>query len=143
MQPYCYETTGRNKATVITVVSVWIVLILAVHVLDAALWLAGIVALFTLPAIYDLLSARRSGLSLGPEGLGWFSGKREGKIAWSQISHIRLDTRLDLSVRTTVLLITGRKIRLPLEATPPAETFETVLTERGIKVERHHFSLMG
>lgn len=143
MQPYSYETTGRNRATLIVVTLVWIALALAVRLLDAALWLVGIVALFTLPAIYDLLSARRSGLSLGPEGLGWFSGKRDGTVMWNQISHIRLDTRLDLSVRATVHLITGRKIRLPLEATPPAETFEKVLTERGVKVERHHFSLMG
>lgn len=143
MTPYAYETTGRNRATVIAVVLVWAALALAVFVLDAALWLAGLVGLFTLPAIYDLISARRSGIALASSGLSWFSGRREGRITWDQISHIRLDTRLDLSVRTTVLLITGRKIRLPLEATPPADTFEGILTERGIKVERHHFSLMG
>lgn len=143
MTPYAYETTGRNRATVITVVLVWAALVLAILVLDAAPWLVGLVGLFTLPAIYDLVSARRSGLNLDSSGLSWFSGRREGNITWDQISHIRLDTRLDLSVRTTVLLITGRKIRLPLEVTPLADTFESILTERGIKVERHHFSLMG
>ncbi|WP_223428386.1 hypothetical protein [Tateyamaria pelophila] len=143
MEPYAFETTGRNRATLITVVLVWLALTLFILVLDAAFWLVVVIGLFTLPALYDLLSARKSGLAMSSTGLSWFSGKREGAISWDQISHIRLDTRLDLSVRTTVLLITGRKIRLPLEATPPPDAFEKILTDRGIKVERHHFSLMG
>ena len=143
MEPYTYETTGRNRATLITVVVIWCALFLAMRVLDAAPWLVAILGAFTLPALYDLITARRSGLSLSSDGLAWFSGKRQGSVTWDQISHIRLDTRLDLSVRTTAMLITGRKIRLPLEATPPADGFEKTLTDRGIKVERHHFSLMG
>ncbi|WP_299625439.1 hypothetical protein [uncultured Tateyamaria sp.] len=143
MKPYSFETTGRNRATLITLILVWGALILAVTQLEAAPWLMGVLGLFTLPALYDLISARRSGLRLGSDGLSFFSGRRKGTITWDQISHLRLDTRLDLSIRTTVVLITGRKIRLPLETTPPADLFETELTERGIKVERHHFSLMG
>ena len=143
MTPYSYETTGRNRATLITLVVVWAALGFAILMLDAAPWLIAVLGLFTLPAVYDLISARKSGLRLGSDGLSWFSGKREGSITWDQISHIRLDTRLDLSVRTTAMLITGRKVRLPLEATPPPDDFEKTLTERGIKVERHHFSLMG
>jgi hypothetical protein len=143
MTPYAYETTGRNRSTALTLGAVWAALLLAVFVLDAAPWLMGMFGLFTLPALYDLISARTSGLRLGSDGLSWFSGRRTGSITWDQISHLRLDTRLDLSVRTTVMLITGRKIRLPLEATPPADLFEQILTERDIKVERHHFSLMG
>lgn len=143
MTPYAYETTGRNRATLITLIVVWSALILAVTTLDAAPWLMGLLGLFTLPALYDLVSARKSGVNLGSDGFSWFSGRREGTITWDQISHIRLDTRLDMSVRTSAVLITGRKVRLPLEATPPADTFEAELTDRGIKVERHHFSLMG
>mmetsp|Transcript_23496 Transcript_23496/g.41423 ORF Transcript_23496/g.41423 Transcript_23496/m.41423 type:complete len:144 (+) Transcript_23496:1393-1824(+) len=143
MEPYAFETTGRNRATLITLLLVWAALILAVTQLDAALWLMGGLGLFTLPALYDLISGRRSGLRLGSEGFSWFSGRREGTITWDQISHIRLDTRLDMSVRTSAVLITGRKIRLPLDSTPPADQFEAELTDRGIKVERHHFSLMG
>ena len=143
MTPYTFETTGRNRATATALVGVWTALGLGIVMLDAAPWLMAVLGLFTLPALYDLISARTSGLRLGSEGLSWFSGKREGSITWDQISHIRLDTRLDLSVRTTIVLITGRKIRLPLEVTPPADGFEKTLTERGIKVERHHFSLMG
>lgn len=143
MLPYAYETNARNRATLITVVTVWVALTFALFMLDAAPWLMAVLGAFTLPALYDLITARKSGLNLTSDGLSWFSGKRAGAITWDQISHIRLDTRLDLSVRTTAMLITGRKIRLPLEATPPADTFEQILTDRGIKVERHHFSLMG
>ena len=128
MTPFTFETTGRNRATLITLVLVW-----------AAL---GAI-LFTLPALYDLISSRRSGLVIDAAGVSWFSGQRNGSVVWSQISHIRLDTRLDMSVRTSLVLITGRKIRLPLEATPPAATFEKLLTESGVKVERRHFSLTG
>ena len=143
MLPYTYETTGRNRATLTTVAAIWAALTLAVFMLEASLWLMAVLGAFTLPALYDLITARKSGLKLNSEALSWFSGKRAGTIAWTQISHIRLDTRLDLSVRTTAMLVTGRKVRLPLEVTPPADAFEQILTERGIKVERHHFSLMG
>jgi hypothetical protein len=143
MTPYAYETTGRNRATLITLLAVWAALALAVIFLDAALWLMVVLGLFTLPALYDLITARTSGLRLGSEGLSWYSGQREGTITWDKISHIRLDTRLDMSVRTSAVLVTGRKVRLPLETTPPADAFEKTLQERGIKVERHHFSLVG
>jgi len=143
MTPYAYETTGRNRATLVTLALIWVAIALAIWLLNAALWMMAILGAFTLPALYDLITARRSGLNLSSDGLTWFSGQRKGTITWDQISHIRLDTRLDLSVRTTAMLITGRKVRLPLEATPPADAFEKTLTDRGIKVERHHFSLMG
>ena len=143
MTPYAFETTGRNRATLITVVVVWAVLGLAILVLDAAPWLMGLVALATIPAVIDLVSGRASGVRLDADGLHWFSGRRTGEVAWPRISHIRLDTRLDFSIRASAVLTTGRKVRLPLEATPPSEDFEEALTSRGSKVVRHHFSLLG
>ena len=143
MTPYAFETTGRNRATLITVLVVWGVLALAVLWLDAAPWLMAVFALATVPALIDLVTGRRSGVRLDPAGLHWFSGRRTGDIAWPRIAHSRLDTRLDFSIRASAVLTTGRKVRLPLEATPPSEDFEEALTSRGIKVERHHFSLLG
>ena len=143
MTPFTFESTGRNRATLITLVLVWAALGAIWLLFDAAIWLVGIFGLFTLPALYDLISSRRSGLVMDAAGISWFSGQRNGSVVWSQISHIRLDTRLDMSVRTSLVLITGRKIRLPLETTPPAATFEKLLTESGVKVERRHFSLTG
>lgn len=143
MTPYAFQTTGRNRATLITVLLVWAALALAVLWLEAAPWLMAVFALATLPALIDLITGRVSGLRLDADGLHWFSGRRTGEVAWPRLSHIRLDTRLDFSIRASAVLTTGRKVRLPLEATPPSDQFEEVLTSRGIKVERHHFSLLG
>ncbi|WP_299687307.1 hypothetical protein [uncultured Tateyamaria sp.] len=143
MTPYAYQTSGRNRATLITVFAVWAILGLAILWLDAAPWLMGLFALATIPALIDLISGRASGLRLDVDGMHWFSGRRTGEVAWPRISHIRLDTRLDFSIRASAVLTSGRKVRLPLEATPPSDDFEEALTSRGIKVERHHFSLLG
>lgn len=143
MMPYAYETTGRNRATLITVSMVWVAVLVAIAVFDAALWLMALIVLFTAPALYDLISGRAAGVRVDGDGLHWFAGRRTGEIAWQRISHMRLDTRLDFSVRASAVLTSGRKVRLPLEATPPADVFEAELKDRGIKVERHHFSLLG
>ena len=143
MTPYSYETSGRNRKPLIALVIVWALIVMAVLIIAASLWLAGLIGLCTLPAVYDLIAGRRSGVSLSTEGLRWFAGKRTGEITWDKISHMRLDTRLDFSVRASAVLVSGRKVRLPLEATPKADTFEEELKARDIKVERHHFSLLG
>lgn len=143
MTPYSFETTGRNRKTLIALGVVWAAIAFAVFWLDASIWLMGLIALCTAPALFDLIAGRRSGVSLGTAGLSWFAGRRTGDIAWERISHMRLDTRLDFSVRASAVLTSGRKVRLPLESTPPPDIFEQELTARGIKVERHHFSLVG
>lgn len=63
--------------------------------------------------------------------------------ALSAIKTVRLDTRLDLSIKATLILHTGAKMRLPLDAVPPSAAFEEALKQRGILVERHHFRLVG
>ncbi|KIC48448.1 hypothetical protein [Tateyamaria sp. ANG-S1] len=143
MTPYRFETTGRNRRTLIALVVIWALILAAIALIDASPILMGLIALCTAPALYDLMSGRMSGLTLGTQGLAWFAGRRTGEIAWNKIDHIRLDTRLDFSVRASAMLTSGRKVRIPLEATPPADTFEQVLTERGVTVKRHHFSLLG
>lgn len=143
MTPYRYQTTGRNRRTLVALILVWALILAAIAVLDASVILMAMIALCTAPALYDLVSGRSAGLALTAEGLSWFAGRRTGEIAWTKIDHIRLDTRLDFSVRASAVLTSGRKVRVPLEATPPPDTFETALTDRGITVKRHHFSLLG
>ncbi|MEX0311684.1 MAG: hypothetical protein AB3N17_15720 [Tateyamaria sp.] len=143
MTPYRYETTGRNRRTLVALGGVWVLILAAIALFDASVVLMALIALCTAPALYDLVSGRASGLALSDEGLSWFAGRRSGEIAWSRIDHIRLDTRLDFSVRASAVLTSGRKVRVPLEATPPADQFEGVLRDRGIAVKRHHFSLVG
>lgn len=143
MTPFSYETSGRNRKTLVALALVWAAIVAALLLLDASRWLMGLIVLCTAPAVYDLVVGRRSGVALSPEGLIWFSGRLTGEITWDRISHIRLDTRLDFSVRTSAVLTTGRKVRLPLESIPRHEVFEEALKTHGIKVERHHFSLLG
>ena len=141
--PFRHENTGRNRATLIVVIAVWIAMGLAWQVLDASLILVSLAGFATLPALYDLASGRLSGVEIGSDALSWFSGSRKGEVALHALDHVRLDTRLDFSVRASAVLTNGRKLRLPLESIPPADAFEAALAARGIAVQRHHFSLLG
>ncbi len=141
--PYTYQTTGRNWPTALTVLGLWATMAAAVVWLDAALWIIWVLALFTLPALIDLATARTSKLELTDTAITWVSGRREGHIDLDRIDHIRLDTRLDMSVRASAVMPSGRKDRLPLDVVPPHRDFEAALTARGVTVKRHHFSLVG
>ena len=82
--------------------------------LTAAPWLIGGIALFTLPALWDLWRNPAAGIILSDENLEWFSGRLDGNVALAQIDRIRMDTRWDLSVRVTIMTRNGKSLRLPL-----------------------------
>ncbi|XDA99472.1 hypothetical protein AB1M95_06050 [Sulfitobacter sp. LCG007] len=126
-----------------SVLCVWLLLGWLTARFDAAPWLTGALALATLPACRDWLFDSTAALEIDRDRLSWVSGRLSGEIALAEISRVRLDTRLDLSVRMTVLDSEGRRIRLPLEATPPPAELEAQLRRRAIAVERHHFALTG
>lgn len=140
---FSFRKQGRNRAALYTVIAIWFVLLALVLLVEAAPWLMAGVGLFTLPALWELYKNPQSGLDFQPEALRWFTVRREGSIPWGEIDRVRLDTRLDFSVRATAVLHSGRKIRLPYECTPPHQLFEAALNARGIRTERHHFSLIG
>jgi hypothetical protein len=137
-----HHARGRSLRTGVTVAGIWLVLI--------ALWLGlaahpvviGFLALFTLPACWDLVTDPPSGLTLTADRLEWHSGKRHADVPLSEIDHVQMNTRLDFSVRVTLVLHTGAKIRLPFEATPPDQALENTLAQQGIKTRRTHFQLM-
>ncbi|AXI42877.1 hypothetical protein [Sulfitobacter sp. SK011] len=140
--PFVFDQQARSRKTLLIVVSIWVALVAAWIWLDAALWIVAFLAAFTLPAVSDLIRNPLSGLTLNNQTLSWFSGRRNGTLELSEIDHIRLDTRLDFSVRVTAVLTTGRKIRLPFESTPPHQAFQNALEARGVKTQRHHFQLL-
>lgn len=140
--PFVFEHHARSRKTALIVLGIWSLLIALWIWLDAVWWLIAFLAAFTLPALYDLICNPKAGLSLDAEALRWFSGRREGALDLSEIDHIRLDTRLDFSVRVTAVLTSGRKIRLPFESTPPHQTLEDALQAQGVKTQRHHFQLL-
>jgi hypothetical protein len=140
-ESYTYQRQGRSAPAVAVLAMIWAALLYAWVMLDAAPLIIGIIGACSLPAFYDVIVNPAAGLSLSETSLDWYSGRRTGQVRLSEINHIRLDTRLDFSVRATVILSSGRKIRIPFEATPPHKVFEQALNTSNIKTERHHFSL--
>lgn len=138
---FTYQRQGRDRRTALVVIGIWTVLVSAWALIDMAWWLVLLLAAFTLPALWDHYANPLSGLVLDDNRIAWFSGKRRADVALEEIDHVRLDTRLDFSVRATLVLRTGAKIRLPFEATPPHEAFEEALKTRGITTKRFHFQL--
>ncbi len=140
--PFTFSRRARSRVGLITLTLVWATLLAAWALLDAAPAIIGFLGLFTLPIVWDLWRDPQSGLSLSETELSWYSGRRQVTLEPHEISYVRLDTRLDFSVRATAVLRTGRKIRVPFESTPPHQAFEDALTACGIATQRHHFTLM-
>jgi hypothetical protein len=133
---------GRNPRTVVVLICIYAALLGALLFLEAAVWLMGALALLTLPAVWDLYTNPSAGVRLDDETLSWHTGRRSAKVALEEIEHMRFDTRLDFSVRVTAILPNRKRVRLPYEALPPHQLFEDAFRVRGVKVERHHFSLL-
>lgn len=137
-----HRHNGRNGRTALVLIGVWAVLGLLLTVLDAAPVIVAGLGLFTLPALWDLISDRASGLILTGDDLRWFSGAQSDSIPLARIKAVRLDRRLDLSFRVAVVLRDDRRIRLPQDCLPAIPLLEKALIRAGIKVERHPFSLL-
>ncbi len=136
-----FERRSRSQRMLLILVAVYGGLIALVVTVDAAGWLMALLALPTLPALYDVLKDTRAGLRLSQERLDWYTGKRQGALYLNEIEHMRFDTRWDFSIRVTAYLIGDKKLRLPYEAIPPHRAFEAALTARGVAVKRHHFTV--
>ena len=139
---YSFSRRGRTPRLLGILICIYAALLAAIILFDAAWWLMALFALPTLPALHDLYADPESGLRLDDRTLSWCSGRRHAELALDEIDHMRLDTRWDFSVRATAVLTSGKKIRLPYESLPPHRVLETELQARGVRVERHHFSLL-
>lgn len=138
---YSFTRQGRSPVA-IAAAAAWLALLaLLVLGLQAAWWLAAVLALPLVPVLIDLWRNPAAGLELDGTALRWFSGSREASVALEDIEKLRFDTRWDFSVRVTVLGKDGKKTRLPQECVPPHRSFEEELTARGLTPERHHFTV--
>jgi len=138
-----HQSQAKSKRNISIILTIYAVLLAAIYWLDASYVIAGFVALFTLPALYEIATNRQSGLTLDAHSLCWFSGKITDSVPVLQIEKIRFDTRLDLSVRVTLYLKNGQRIRLPHACVPPRQKLQNTAEALGIATERHHFSLIG
>ncbi|MCG7519157.1 hypothetical protein [Ruegeria sp. Ofav3-42] len=140
MMDFTFTRQNRAPRTVGVLICVYAALLALVILFDAAWWLVGLLSLATLPALWDIAQNTSAGLSLDPDKLRWFTGTRDAEVDCSDIDYIRFDTRWDFSVRVSLVLVSGKRIRLPDESTPHHREFEQVLQQAGFRVERHHFT---
>ncbi|MFY9211183.1 MAG: hypothetical protein WAO69_08660 [Aestuariivita sp.] len=141
-EAFLHEASGRNRRTMVVLICVYAALIGLYVVLDAAWWILLLVALTTLPALWDLYTDRNSGVRLADGQLEWWSGRGKARMDLSEIDHMRFDTRLDFSVRVSAVTPSKKRIRLPYDALPEHKIFEAACQAHGLKTERHHFSLL-
>lgn len=143
MSNYSFKRSARSPRAVAFVALWWIVLWQLYLFLDAAPFIILGFALVSLPALIDIGKGTTSGLDITNAEVSWRSGRRSAKLPRGQLKSVRLDTRLDLSIRMTLLTYQGDKIRLPYECVPPAAQIEAALKDHQILYERHHFTLLS
>ncbi|WP_171167262.1 hypothetical protein [Ruegeria sp. HKCCA0370] len=141
MTPYSFARSNRSLRTLAILAGVYAALLALVFLFDAAWWIAGLLSLATLPALWDVVQNTRAGMQLDQDALSWFTGNRQAEVALRDIDHFRFDTRWDFSVRVSIVLHSSKRIRLPDESLPLHRDLETLLNQAGIRVERHHFTV--
>ncbi|WP_417207961.1 hypothetical protein [Antarctobacter sp.] len=139
MTPLEHAWSGRSLRAFLILMLVWLALLTLWFVLQASVWVVGALMLVTVPALLDFATGRRAWLRLDDKVLRWGSGKAEGDVALARIDHVRLETRLDFSIRARLMLEDGRRITLPQDSLPPHPLLQDALEARGIKTQRHHF----
>lgn len=138
---YIYQAQGRNSRTLSAVIIVYGMVALSYLWLGAALWILALPVLATLPALWDIWANPAAGLSVGPDGITWHAGRRKAEVARGEIDCVRLDRSWDFAIRISVVLRSGRRLRLPYECTPPIDDLQAALDNLKIRTERHPFSI--
>lgn len=110
---------------------------------SAAPFIILILGFASLPALIDIGVGATSNLRISDTEIAWRSGRRGGVIPRPQVKLVRLDTRLDFSLRVTLLTHQGQKTRLPYECVPAFKDLEAALLDRDISFEQHHFTLLS
>lgn len=140
---YTYQTRPRTRKAIALLCMYYLGLTLLKLWFAVADGIMAVALLVSLPAVYDLARNAMAIFKLDGQNITWMSGRQDAKIALNLVDRIRFDTRLDLSIKMTVILTSGRKIRVPVASTPPIEAIEKVLDSVNVKHERHHFTLLG
>jgi hypothetical protein len=75
---------------------------------ETELWLVGLIGLAASLAVWDFWRNPQAGLDVIPTALTWFSSRQTREFPLIEINRIRLETRLDFSVRVSVVLRSGQ-----------------------------------
>lgn len=143
MSDYTYTRSARSPRALILVALWWLVILILYTVLDAAPIIVLLLGCASLPSLFEIGAGATSRLQITASEIAWRSGRRGATLPRGQLKSVRLDTRLDFSLRMTLLTHQGAKIRLPYECVPPAADIETALQQHDIPYERHHFTLLS
>ncbi|WP_412506896.1 hypothetical protein [Roseovarius sp. SYSU LYC5161] len=138
-----FRRRGRRPLNLALTAAIWGGLALTVWAIDLALIWAGLFGLFALPALLDWITDRQVRLAIHPDRITWTTGRRDGVIEADEIKHLRIDRRMDMGFRLTIVDTTGRPHRLPPELPAPAEALVAALDQAGIAHARHPFSLLS
>ncbi|MCM2560810.1 hypothetical protein M8756_02895 [Lutimaribacter sp. EGI FJ00015] len=138
-----YHRTGRARRNVVALALVWAGLLGMVLLFGAAAWIVLFLWLFSLPLAWEVWRNPESRLTLDSDTLAWHGMMGRDAVPLSLIDKVRFDRRLDLSMRVTLVLEDGRKIRLPHDVLPPPERLEAAFQAHRIATERNPFSLLG
>lgn len=137
---FSHSSRARSWTTLLVLCAIYAGLIWAIQTIDMAPWLAALITTFTLPALLEFAQNQRASLVLDAHSIQWTTHKYDDGAPLTMIRLVQFHTRLDLSVRITLILNDGRKIRLPHACTPPHRAFETALKSQGVKTQRNHFA---
>lgn len=140
---YIFSRSARSAAAIGWVAAWWAALVILYFVIDAAPVIVLLLGAISLPALFDIGAGATSTLRIDAQKIEWRSGARGAHLPRGQLKSVRLDTRLDLSLRMTLITDQGGKIRLPYECVPKANAIEKALKSYDIPYERHHFTLLS
>jgi hypothetical protein len=138
-EPFRFERSAREPRALVLIALSLAAIVALVFLVEAAWWIAAILALLTLPAVVEALRDTRATLSLNDRALSWSSGRRAGSVPLDRIAEARLATTLDFSQRASLSIDTGERLRIPPECLPPGRALDAALTARGIPNRRSLF----
>ncbi len=139
--PLTFTHHGRNRRTFFALTIAAVVLI-GLNAIGTKFWILAILSIFAVPALVDVLFNPVSTFSLAEGVLHWKSATQEAEMRTDQIRSARFDTRLDISVRATLNMVDGSKVRIPNDVLPSPDRLQAALEAYEIPVERHHFRVI-
>ena len=139
-EPLFFERRARRPFGLVMVLCALGFLAVLIFAIDAHPLVVTLFALFSAPAVWDVIRDSVATLQLDDTSIAWKSGARSRNIALKDIEIAVLSTSLDLSGRATLHLVSGEKIRVPFECLPGARVLERALEARGVPHRRSFFS---
>lgn len=134
---YRFERRARSASTLLMLAAIWAVLLGLWFALNMAWWIGVLLGALTLPALWDVIRDARATLEIWPGRIVWTAAFSSGDR--SDVEHVRLNRRLDGSMKVLLVHVGGATTRLPPDIAPPADKLENALKDAGISAQRHPF----